>query len=77
MREGEKWASSSDCGVFFDGISYLPSDHATAKMSLLAFLICVLYLEKFPEAEPYEIMESFNVVSKEIFRNLVLNEYRR
>ncbi|XP_066482179.1 polyribonucleotide nucleotidyltransferase 1, mitochondrial isoform X1 [Tiliqua scincoides] len=33
--------------------------------------------EKFPEAEPYEVMESFNVVSKEIFRNLVLNEYRR
>ncbi|KAK2520268.1 Pnpt1 [Columba guinea] len=33
--------------------------------------------EKFPEADPYEIMESFNVVSKEIFRNLVLNEYRR
>ncbi|NXE18755.1 PNPT1 nucleotidyltransferase, partial [Ardeotis kori] len=32
--------------------------------------------EKFPEAEPYEIMESFNVVSKDIFRNLVLNEYR-
>ncbi|NXW50834.1 PNPT1 nucleotidyltransferase, partial [Nyctiprogne leucopyga] len=33
--------------------------------------------EKFPEAEPYEIMESFNVVSKDIFRNLTLNEYRR
>ncbi|XP_075606012.1 polyribonucleotide nucleotidyltransferase 1, mitochondrial [Balearica regulorum gibbericeps] len=33
--------------------------------------------EKFPEAEPYEIMESFNVVSKGIFRDLVLNEYRR
>uniref|UniRef100_A0A8B9PU67 Polyribonucleotide nucleotidyltransferase 1, mitochondrial n=1 Tax=Apteryx owenii TaxID=8824 RepID=A0A8B9PU67_APTOW len=33
--------------------------------------------EKFPEAEPYEIMESFNVVSKDIFRNLILNEYRR
>ncbi|XP_062979872.1 polyribonucleotide nucleotidyltransferase 1, mitochondrial [Elgaria multicarinata webbii] len=33
--------------------------------------------EKFPEAEPYEMMESFNVVSKEIFRNLILNEYRR
>nr|XP_009491666.1 PREDICTED: polyribonucleotide nucleotidyltransferase 1, mitochondrial [Pelecanus crispus] len=32
---------------------------------------------KFPEAEPYEIMESFNVVSKDIFRKLVLNEYRR
>ncbi|XP_061481746.1 polyribonucleotide nucleotidyltransferase 1, mitochondrial isoform X2 [Rhineura floridana] len=33
--------------------------------------------EKFPEAESYEIMESFNVISKEIFRNLILNEYRR
>uniref|UniRef100_A0A8C4JJX9 Polyribonucleotide nucleotidyltransferase 1, mitochondrial n=3 Tax=Dromaius novaehollandiae TaxID=8790 RepID=A0A8C4JJX9_DRONO len=33
--------------------------------------------EKFPEVEPYEIMESFNVVSKDIFRNLILNEYRR
>uniref|UniRef100_A0A669Q4W9 polyribonucleotide nucleotidyltransferase n=1 Tax=Phasianus colchicus TaxID=9054 RepID=A0A669Q4W9_PHACC len=33
--------------------------------------------EKFPEAEPYEIMESFNTVSKDIFRNLILNEYRR
>uniref|UniRef100_A0A8C3KEX6 Polyribonucleotide nucleotidyltransferase 1, mitochondrial n=1 Tax=Calidris pygmaea TaxID=425635 RepID=A0A8C3KEX6_9CHAR len=33
--------------------------------------------EKFPEAEPYEIMESFNVISKDIFRNLVLTEYRR
>uniref|UniRef100_A0A8C0F065 polyribonucleotide nucleotidyltransferase n=1 Tax=Bubo bubo TaxID=30461 RepID=A0A8C0F065_BUBBB len=33
--------------------------------------------EKFPEAEPYEIMESFSVVSKDIFRNLVLNEYKR
>lgn len=39
--------------------------------------ISFLYPEKFPEAEPYEIMESFNVVSKDIFRNLVLNEYRR
>uniref|UniRef100_A0A8C7EHK6 Polyribonucleotide nucleotidyltransferase 1, mitochondrial n=1 Tax=Nothoprocta perdicaria TaxID=30464 RepID=A0A8C7EHK6_NOTPE len=33
--------------------------------------------EKFPEADPYEIMESFNIVSKDIFRNLILNEYRR
>lgn len=39
--------------------------------------ISFLYPEKFPEAEPYEIMESFNVVAKDIFRNLVLNEYRR
>ncbi|XP_041646288.1 polyribonucleotide nucleotidyltransferase 1, mitochondrial [Cheilinus undulatus] len=33
--------------------------------------------EKFPQAEPFEIIESFNVVSKDIFRNLVLHEYRR
>ncbi|KAM8851667.1 polyribonucleotide nucleotidyltransferase 1, mitochondrial isoform 1-T1 [Synchiropus picturatus] len=33
--------------------------------------------ERFPQAEPFEIVESFNTVSKEIFRNLVLNEYRR
>uniref|UniRef100_A0A8C7GJ98 polyribonucleotide nucleotidyltransferase n=1 Tax=Oncorhynchus kisutch TaxID=8019 RepID=A0A8C7GJ98_ONCKI len=33
--------------------------------------------EKYPQAEPYEVMESFNMVSKEVFRNLVLNEYRR
>ncbi|XP_025057355.1 polyribonucleotide nucleotidyltransferase 1, mitochondrial isoform X2 [Alligator sinensis] len=29
--------------------------------------------EKFPEAEPYAIMESFSVVSKDVFRNLVLS----
>uniref|UniRef100_A0A3Q1EKQ6 polyribonucleotide nucleotidyltransferase n=1 Tax=Acanthochromis polyacanthus TaxID=80966 RepID=A0A3Q1EKQ6_9TELE len=33
--------------------------------------------EEFPQAEPFEVIESFNTVSKEIFRNLVLNEYRR
>uniref|UniRef100_A0A3B5B9M7 polyribonucleotide nucleotidyltransferase n=1 Tax=Stegastes partitus TaxID=144197 RepID=A0A3B5B9M7_9TELE len=33
--------------------------------------------ERFPQAEPFDITESFNTVSKEIFRNLVLNEYRR
>ncbi|XP_018432129.1 PREDICTED: polyribonucleotide nucleotidyltransferase 1, mitochondrial [Nanorana parkeri] len=33
--------------------------------------------EKFPEADPFEIMESFSVVSKEVFRNKILNEYRR
>uniref|UniRef100_A0A8C9YQ04 polyribonucleotide nucleotidyltransferase n=1 Tax=Sander lucioperca TaxID=283035 RepID=A0A8C9YQ04_SANLU len=32
---------------------------------------------KFPQAEPFEVIESFNAVSKEIFRNLVLNEYKR
>ncbi|XP_034283139.1 polyribonucleotide nucleotidyltransferase 1, mitochondrial [Pantherophis guttatus] len=33
--------------------------------------------KKFPGADSYEITESFNVVSKEIFRNLIMNEYRR
>ncbi|XP_024119484.2 polyribonucleotide nucleotidyltransferase 1, mitochondrial [Oryzias melastigma] len=31
----------------------------------------------FPQSEPFDFIESFNIVSKEIFRNLVLNEYRR
>ncbi|KAG8512387.1 Polyribonucleotide nucleotidyltransferase 1, mitochondrial, partial [Galemys pyrenaicus] len=33
--------------------------------------------EKFPDAEPYEIIESFNVVAKEVFRSIILNEYKR
>ncbi|KAK3523228.1 hypothetical protein QTP86_022951 [Hemibagrus guttatus] len=33
--------------------------------------------KKFPQAEPFEVIEAFNVVSKDIFRNLVLAEYRR
>uniref|UniRef100_A0A8C9S0E4 Polyribonucleotide nucleotidyltransferase 1, mitochondrial n=1 Tax=Scleropages formosus TaxID=113540 RepID=A0A8C9S0E4_SCLFO len=33
--------------------------------------------EKYPKAEPYDGIEAFNAVSKEIFRNLVLNEYKR
>nr|XP_023683906.1 polyribonucleotide nucleotidyltransferase 1, mitochondrial [Paramormyrops kingsleyae] len=33
--------------------------------------------EKYPNAEPYDVIEAFNTVSKEIFRNLVLNEYKR
>ncbi|XP_067845131.1 polyribonucleotide nucleotidyltransferase 1, mitochondrial isoform X2 [Heptranchias perlo] len=33
--------------------------------------------DTFSEAEPYEVMEAFNVVSKEVFRNIVMNEYRR
>ncbi|XP_068423899.1 polyribonucleotide nucleotidyltransferase 1, mitochondrial [Clinocottus analis] len=33
--------------------------------------------ERFPQSEHFEIMESFNTVSKEVFRNLVMNEYRR
>ncbi|XP_036402616.1 polyribonucleotide nucleotidyltransferase 1, mitochondrial isoform X1 [Megalops cyprinoides] len=33
--------------------------------------------EKYPQAEPYEVIEAFNTVSREVFRNLVLSEYRR
>uniref|UniRef100_H2SLB6 polyribonucleotide nucleotidyltransferase n=1 Tax=Takifugu rubripes TaxID=31033 RepID=H2SLB6_TAKRU len=33
--------------------------------------------DRYPQAEPFEVIESFNTVCKEIFRNLVLNEYRR
>ncbi|XP_041921128.1 polyribonucleotide nucleotidyltransferase 1, mitochondrial [Alosa sapidissima] len=33
--------------------------------------------EKYPQADIFEVIESFNVVSKEVFRNLVLNEYKR
>uniref|UniRef100_A0A2K5CSD6 Polyribonucleotide nucleotidyltransferase 1, mitochondrial n=1 Tax=Aotus nancymaae TaxID=37293 RepID=A0A2K5CSD6_AOTNA len=33
--------------------------------------------EKFPEADPFEIIESFNVVAKEVFRSIILNEYKR
>ncbi|KAF7686980.1 hypothetical protein HF521_015373 [Silurus meridionalis] len=33
--------------------------------------------EKFPQAEPFEVIEAFNVVSKDVFRNLVLTEYKR
>ncbi|XP_075059947.1 polyribonucleotide nucleotidyltransferase 1, mitochondrial [Mixophyes fleayi] len=33
--------------------------------------------EKFPNADQFEIIESFNAVSKEVFRNIILNEHRR
>ncbi|XP_062911135.1 polyribonucleotide nucleotidyltransferase 1, mitochondrial [Mobula hypostoma] len=32
---------------------------------------------KFADVEPYDIMEAFNVVSKEVFRNIIMNEYIR
>uniref|UniRef100_A0A8C6KLJ0 polyribonucleotide nucleotidyltransferase n=1 Tax=Nothobranchius furzeri TaxID=105023 RepID=A0A8C6KLJ0_NOTFU len=35
------------------------------------------FKEKFPQAEPFEVIESFNAVNKEVFRNLVLSEYKR
>ncbi|XP_049927544.1 polyribonucleotide nucleotidyltransferase 1, mitochondrial [Epinephelus moara] len=33
--------------------------------------------ERFPEADSFEVIESFNTVTKEVFQNLVLNEYKR
>ncbi|XP_012873464.1 PREDICTED: polyribonucleotide nucleotidyltransferase 1, mitochondrial [Dipodomys ordii] len=33
--------------------------------------------EKFPDVDPYEIIESFNIVAKEVFRSIILNEYKR
>ncbi|KAB1267401.1 Polyribonucleotide nucleotidyltransferase 1; mitochondrial [Camelus dromedarius] len=33
--------------------------------------------EKFPEVDSYEIIESFNVAAKEVFRSIILNEYKR
>ncbi|KAI7805177.1 polyribonucleotide nucleotidyltransferase 1, mitochondrial [Triplophysa rosa] len=33
--------------------------------------------EKFPHCEAFDVSEAFNSVSKDIFRNVVLNEYRR
>ncbi|KAF4105364.1 polyribonucleotide nucleotidyltransferase 1, mitochondrial [Onychostoma macrolepis] len=33
--------------------------------------------EKFPQSETFEVVEAFNSVSREVFRNLVLDEYRR
>uniref|UniRef100_A0A671XX19 polyribonucleotide nucleotidyltransferase n=1 Tax=Sparus aurata TaxID=8175 RepID=A0A671XX19_SPAAU len=38
---------------------------------------CLPTVEKFPQAEPFEVIESFNTVSKDVFRSLVLNEYKR
>uniref|UniRef100_A0A2K5Y044 polyribonucleotide nucleotidyltransferase n=1 Tax=Mandrillus leucophaeus TaxID=9568 RepID=A0A2K5Y044_MANLE len=33
--------------------------------------------EIFPEVDLYEIIELFNVVAKEVFRSIILNEYKR
>ncbi|KAF4016316.1 hypothetical protein G4228_008152 [Cervus hanglu yarkandensis] len=33
--------------------------------------------EKFPEVDSYEIIESFNVATKDVFRSIILNEYKR
>ncbi|XP_016106691.1 polyribonucleotide nucleotidyltransferase 1, mitochondrial [Sinocyclocheilus grahami] len=33
--------------------------------------------ERFPQSESFEVVEAFNGVSREVFRNLILSEYRR
>jgi hypothetical protein len=40
-------------------------------------LICLFSVEKFPEVDQFEIIESFNIVAKEVFRSIILNEYKR
>lgn len=40
-------------------------------------LFCFFSIEKFPEVDQFEIIESFNVVAKEVFRSIILNEYKR
>ena len=45
-------------------------------MNLYIFTLNIS-LEKYRQAEPFEVIESFNVVTKEVLRNLTLNEYRR
>lgn len=48
-----------------------------SKIKKTFVLVCFPSIEKFPEAESYEIIESFNVVAKEVFRSIILNEYKR
>ncbi|XP_044145352.1 polyribonucleotide nucleotidyltransferase 1, mitochondrial [Bufo gargarizans] len=33
--------------------------------------------DKFPSADSFDVIEAFNIVAKEVFRNIILNEYRR
>lgn len=40
-------------------------------------LVCLSSTEKFPEVDSYEIIESFNVATKDVFRSIILNEYKR
>uniref|UniRef100_A0A8D1M612 polyribonucleotide nucleotidyltransferase n=1 Tax=Sus scrofa TaxID=9823 RepID=A0A8D1M612_PIG len=40
-------------------------------------LVCLSSIEKYPEVDSYEIIESFNVAAKEVFRSIILNEYKR
>ncbi|XP_030413673.1 polyribonucleotide nucleotidyltransferase 1, mitochondrial isoform X1 [Gopherus evgoodei] len=68
-------ASDKVCAVFADfSHDKISRDEAVNKIRLETE---EQLKEKFPEAESYEIMESFNVVSKDIFRSFILNEYRR
>ncbi|EMP26077.1 Polyribonucleotide nucleotidyltransferase 1 [Chelonia mydas] len=68
-------ASDKVCAVFADfSHDKISRDEAVNKIRLETE---EQLKEKFPEAESYEIMESFNVISKDIFRSFILNEYRR
>ncbi|KAM8946909.1 polyribonucleotide nucleotidyltransferase 1, mitochondrial [Pelodytes ibericus] len=71
----KQYASSNIYAVFSDFNHHkISRDEAINKIRLETE---EMLKEKFPSADPYEIMESFSVVSKEVFRDIVLNEYRR
>lgn len=40
-------------------------------------LVYISLTEKFSDVDSFEIMEAFSMVSKEIFRNIIMNEYVR
>uniref|UniRef100_A0A8I5ZRL9 polyribonucleotide nucleotidyltransferase n=1 Tax=Rattus norvegicus TaxID=10116 RepID=A0A8I5ZRL9_RAT len=53
------------------------TDYEHDKVDKAFVLICLFSIEKFPEVDQLEIIESFNVVAKEVFRSIILNEYKR
>ncbi|KAM6956437.1 polyribonucleotide nucleotidyltransferase 1, mitochondrial [Aplochiton taeniatus] len=75
VEQARKLASEKVYAVFTDhGHDKISRDDAINKVRLETE---EQLKEKYPQAEPFEVIESFNTVSKEVFRNLVLNEYKR
>lgn len=35
------------------------------------------FTEKFPNEEPFLVHEAFNIIAKEVFRNIILEEDQR
>uniref|UniRef100_A0A452G1V8 polyribonucleotide nucleotidyltransferase n=1 Tax=Capra hircus TaxID=9925 RepID=A0A452G1V8_CAPHI len=51
------------------------TDHEHDKVVFV--LVYLSSIEKFPEVDSCEIIESFNVATKDVFRSIILNEYKR